>query len=221
MRHSRSWKSSRAKKLEQNPAAKRVEIRCRRDFNRRQDIVLKSGRLAMTFGKIAASAAMLLALSAASALAAPALAVNNVNLRQGPGTTYTIIMTIPGGSNVDVGGCSGQWCQVTFQGQNGYAIATSFDQGGGAPPAGAAGPPPAGYAGPPAGPPPAGYAPAPPPGYAGPPPGADPDVPIPVYPGAPPPIGPPVYVGPPPPAYYYYGYGPYYGPYGGGYYRRW
>jgi hypothetical protein len=176
----------------------------------------------MTFGKTVAFAGVLLALSAVSAAAAPALAVNNVNLRQGPGTTYTIIMTIPGGSNVDVSGCDGQWCQVTFQGQNGYAIATSFDQGGGAPPPGAAvGPPPAGYAAPPAGPPPAGYAPAPPPGYAGPPPGADPNVPIPVYPGAPPPVGPPVYVGPPPPAYYYYGYGPYYGPYWRGYYRRW
>jgi hypothetical protein len=173
----------------------------------------------MTFGKIAASAGVLLALSAACAAAAPALAINNVNLRQGPGTTYTVIMTIPGGSNVDVSGCSGQWCQVTFQGQNGYAIATSFDQGGGAPPPGAAGPPPAGYAGPPAGPPPGSYASPPPPGYAGPPPGADPDVPIPVYPGAPPPIGPPVYVGPPPPAYYFYGdgYGPYYGPYWRGY----
>jgi hypothetical protein len=182
---------------------------------------LQPRRLAMTFGTIAASAGVLLALSAASAAAAPALAVNNVNLRQGPGTTYTIIMTIPGGSNVDVGGCSGQWCQVTFQGQNGYAIATSFDQGGGAPPPGAAGPPPAGYAGPPAGPPPAGYAPAPPPGYAGPPPGVDPDAPIPVSPIGPPPVGPPVYVGPPPPAYYFYGYGPYYGPYWRGYYRRW
>src|SRR5579864_5887613 len=164
----------------------------------------------MTFGKIAASAGVLLALSAASAAAAPALAVNNVNLRQGPGTTYVVIMTIPGGSNVDVTTCSGQWCQVTFQGQHGYAIATSFDQGGGTPPPGVAGPLPPGYA------------PPPPPGYGGPPPDADPDVPIPVAPIAPPPIGPPVYVGPPPPAYYFYGYGPY-GPYwhGGYYYRRW
>jgi Bacterial SH3 domain len=183
----------------------------------------------MAFGKIAASAGVLLALSATGAAAAPALAVNNVNLRQGPGTTYAVIMTIPGGSNVDVSGCSGQWCQVTFQGRHGYAIATSFDQGGGTPPPSVAGapppgPPPPGYAPPPPpgyGPPP----PPPPPGYAGPPPSADPDVPIPVYPGAPPPIGPPVYVGPPPPAYYFYGdgYGPYYGPYwrGGYYYRRW
>jgi len=184
----------------------------------------------MAFGKIAASAGVLLAFSATGVAAAPALAVNNVNLRQGPGTTYVVIMTIPGGSNVDVSGCGGQWCQVTFQGQHGYAIATSFDQGGGTPPPSVAGAPPAG---PPPGyapPPPPGYGPPPPPpppppGYAGPPPGAYPDVPIPVAPIAPPPIGPPVYVGPPPPAYYFYGdgYGPYYGPYwrGGYYYRRW
>jgi len=148
----------------------------------------------MSLGKIAASAGLLLALSAASAVAAPALAVNNVNLRQGPGTNYAVILTIPGGSNVDVGSCGGEWCQVTFQGRHGYAIATSFDQGDGAPP----------------------------PGVAGPPPDADLDVPIPVAPIAPPSIGPPVYVGPPPPAYYFYGYGPY-GPYwhGGYYYRRW
>src|ERR1700730_17234156 len=101
----------------------------------------------MTFGKTVTSAGGLLMLSAGSAAAAPAHADNNVHIRQGSGTTYTIIMTIPGGSNVDVSGCSGQWCQVTFQGQNGYAIATSFDQGDGAPPPVAAGPPPAGYAG--------------------------------------------------------------------------
>ena len=155
----------------------------------------------MTFGKIAAAAGVLLALSATNAAAAPALAVNNVNLRQGPGTTYTIIMTIPGGSNVDVSGCSGQWCQVTFQGLNGYAIASSFDQGGGAPP-------PASYAAPRAA-----YGPSP--GYAGPPPDAD--LPIPVSPIGPSFVGPPVYIGPPPPAYHTYGYGPS-GPYWRGYY---
>jgi hypothetical protein len=186
----------------------------------------------MSFVKIGASAALLLTLSVVDATAAPALAVNNVNLRQGPGTTYVVITTIPGGSNVDVSGCDAGWCQVSFQGQAGYVIATSLDQGNGPPPSagpplppgvassppgaagppppGGAAPPPAGYAGPP-GPPPAGYAGPPPP-----PPGYDPDQPIPVAPGAPP----PGYYGPPPP---YYGYGPYYyGPYGRGYYyRRW
>jgi hypothetical protein len=178
----------------------------------------------MNCGRIGASCGLLLVLSAANAAAAPALAVNNVNLRQGPGTTYTVILTIPGGSNVDVAGCNGGWCQVSFQGQNGFAIATSFDQGNGPPQSAAAGPPPPAPAGPPppgyAPPPPPGYGP-PPPGYAGPPPGVGPDVPLPISPIGPPPIGPPVYIGPPPPAYYFYGYGPYGQPYLRGYYGPW
>ncbi len=40
------------------------------------------------------------------------------------------MLTIPAGAPVGVSGCSGQWCQVTFQGQSGYIIATSL----GAPP---------------------------------------------------------------------------------------
>jgi hypothetical protein len=187
-------------------------------INERRNIGLKPKRLAMSFGRIAAGMAALcgalLALPAQHAAAAPALATTNVNLRQGPGTTFTVITTIPGGSTVDVAGCSGEWCQVVWQGRNGYVIATSIDQGG------PEGPPPPG-----GGPPPPG---SPPPPGAGPPPGVGPDGPVAAYPGGPPPpppgygppppgYGPPVYVAPPP---YYYGYGPYYGGYYGGYYRR-
>jgi hypothetical protein len=137
-----------------------------------------------------------MALSAQCAQAAPALATKNVNLRQGPGTSYPVISTIPGGSTVEIGGCQGRWCTVAWQGQNGYAIATSFDQGGGGAPPGAGGPPPGTTAGGPPGAPPPGYPQGypPPPGYA-PPPG----------------YYPPGYY---PPGYYdpygpYYGYGPY------------
>jgi Bacterial SH3 domain len=77
----------------------------------------------------------------------PGVVNTNVNLRQGPGTNFGIITTIPAGAPVEVGGCSGQWCQVTFQGQNGYVIATSL----GAPP--------------PRRPYPPGYPPPPPPVY--------------------------------------------------------
>jgi hypothetical protein len=149
----------------------------------------------MSFMRLAAGTAMLVALSAGCASAEPALATSNVNVRQGPGTTYQIITTIPGGSTVNVDGCSGQWCQVTWQGQHGYAIATALDNGGGAPAAGG----PVGPGGPP-------------------PPGAVPgdDVPVPAY-GPPPPavvvVPPPVYYGYGP-GYYGYGYG-----YRGGYYR--
>jgi hypothetical protein len=125
----------------------------------------------------------------------PAVVNTTVNLRQGPGTTYTIISKIPAGSPVDVSGCQAGWCQVAYQGQNGYVIATSLapaGEAGGAPPPGG---PQAGYAGPP-------------PGYEEPPPGY---------------YGPPVYVAPP--AYYgYYGpyyYGGYWGGWRGGWGRRW
>jgi len=88
----------------------------------------------------------------------PPAAVNtNVNLRQGPGTSYTVITTIPAGAPVEVSGCSGQWCQVSFQGQNGYVIASSLGPGG--PPPGGPPPPPPGYY-------PPGYIPPPP--YYGP-----------------------------------------------------
>jgi len=96
----------------------------------------------------------------------PATVFSTVNLRQGPGTTYTVITKIPAGASVEVSGCSGQWCQVAYQGQNGYVIATSLAPGGGPggpPPGAVAGGPPPGY-----GPPPPGYYPPdyyPPPYY--------------------------------------------------------
>jgi Bacterial SH3 domain len=121
----------------------------------------------------------------------PAVAGTNVNLRQGPGTTYTVITTVPAGAPLQVAGCSGQWCQVTYQGQSGYVIATSLGQGGpGGPPPGA--------------PPPPGAVAAYPPGYG----------PPPVY-VAPPPYYGPYYYGYGP---YYRGY--YGGGWRGGY-RRW
>lgn len=91
----------------------------------------------------------------------PPVAVNtNVNLRQGPGTNFPVVLTIPAGAPVRVSGCSGQWCQVTFQGQSGYVIATSLGA-----------PPPRPY--------PPGYPPPPPPPPLYPPPAAPPKPPAP------------------------------------------
>jgi hypothetical protein len=152
----------------------------------------------MKFPSVAArpaAFAALVALLPVCASAAPGVVNTTVNLRQGPGTSTPIVGKIPAGSQVEVGSCSGEWCQATFQGMSGYVIATALAQGGGpggpprgAPPPGS--PPPPGYAGPPPG-----YG-APPPGYGGPPPGYAGPPPYP-YPG-------PYYGGP-----YYYGYGPY------------
>lgn len=120
---------------------------------------MEANGLTMKFARFTAYSATLcavVALSAQAASAAPALAINNVNMRQGPGTNYPIILTIPGGSNVNVGGCNGTWCAVAFGGQSGYAVATSFDMGGGPPSPGpdvpipvAPGAPPPGYGEPP------------------------------------------------------------------------
>ncbi len=99
----------------------------------------------------AALATALVAVSSVYAFATPGVVNTTVNLRQGPGTTTPVVAKIPGGSTVNVAGCSGQWCQVTFAGQSGYVIATALGQGG-----------------PPPGAPPPGY--VPPPVYAGPPP---------------------------------------------------
>ncbi|MGH6671659.1 MAG: SH3 domain-containing protein [Xanthobacteraceae bacterium] len=103
-------------------------------------------------GRSATFATALVMLSAASAAAAPGVVNTTVNLRQGPGTNTPVIGKIPGGAPVNVAGCSGEWCQVTFAGKAGYVIGTVLRAGG-----------------PPPGAPPPGYAP-PPPGYVVPPP---------------------------------------------------
>lgn len=78
-------------------------------------------------------AAGLLVLASAAASAAPALVITNLNLRQGPGTDFGIITTIPGGTTVNVITCTGEWCNVTFGGRGGYVLARNLDMGGPAP----------------------------------------------------------------------------------------
>jgi uncharacterized protein YraI len=56
-----------------------------------------------------------------------AVASATVNLRSGLGTDSEILATIPAGSTVSVGTCDTEWCAVTWNGQNGYAIARNLD----------------------------------------------------------------------------------------------
>jgi SH3 domain-containing protein len=149
---------------------------------------------------------------ARTARAGAASVVAAVNLRSGPGTDQEIITTIPGGSTVQVSGCTGEWCEVTWNGRSGYAIARNLSIG--APRQARPYGPQPGYA------PQPGYPGGRQPGYAG---GYGPQ---PGYTGG---------YGPEPPAVYeapgYYAppavvYGPgYYGPgaayYGPGWRRRW
>jgi uncharacterized protein YraI len=72
-------------------------------------------------------ATLLLGLSVAAAAAAPARVFSNTNLRQGPGTTFGVVAVVPGGTVVEVTGCSGEWCTANWQGRVGYMIATHLD----------------------------------------------------------------------------------------------
>lgn len=67
-------------------------------------------------------AAGVIALSALPAAAA--VVTNDLNLRQGPGTNYGVITSMPAGESVDVGGCTGNWCEVNWRGYAGYASAS-------------------------------------------------------------------------------------------------
>jgi hypothetical protein len=62
-----------------------------------------------------------------AAAAKPGFASSTVNLRAEANTTSAVVTKIPGGSLIDVGDCTDGWCAVTFQGQNGFAIATALD----------------------------------------------------------------------------------------------
>ena len=152
----------------------------------------------MKVARLAVSAAIFAIFGADLAAAKPTTVVAEVNLRKGPGTDSEVITLIPKGTMVEVGACTNGWCMVSWNGMDGYSIATNLGMGG---------------------PPPVRRRPMaddydypPPPGTYGPPPGYV--------------VGPPVYYGGP--VYYGDYYGPYYGPRwrgggwgGGGWRRRW
>src|ERR1700730_6581909 len=84
------------------------------------------GGNAMNFARLAASAAMPVELAAAK----PATVAADVNLRKGPSTDNEVITLIPKGTMVEVGTCTNGWCQVSWNGQDGYSIATNLGLGG-------------------------------------------------------------------------------------------
>jgi uncharacterized protein YraI len=77
----------------------------------------------------------LLALSATAAAAVPAVVRGDLNLRSGPGTQYAVVGSLPGGATVEVGNCSGRWCTVAYEGEQGYAARSYLDLGAAAVPA--------------------------------------------------------------------------------------
>jgi Bacterial SH3 domain len=79
--------------------------------------------------RLTIGAASLVLVSALSANADPAYVASTVNLRAGAGTGTEIVAKIPGGSLVEATNCS-DWCEVEWQGQKGFAIATALDRSG-------------------------------------------------------------------------------------------
>src|SRR5258705_139388 len=63
---------------------------------------------------LAGLATLLLGFSVAAASAGPARVFSNTNLRQGPGTTFGVVAVVPGGTVVEVTGCSGEWCTANW-----------------------------------------------------------------------------------------------------------
>lgn len=90
-------------------------------------------RLVSNFARGVMGAVALAAMSAGLASAAPATVASNTNLREGPGTNFGVIMTVPGGSVVEVIRCGGEWCNVMADGRPGYMIARNLGMGGPAP----------------------------------------------------------------------------------------
>jgi uncharacterized protein YraI len=76
------------------------------------------------------AAASALVLSAGIASAAPAITQSAVNMRAGPGTQYPVLTTLPGRAPVDVAGCDGSWCQVNWNGREGYVSANYLQMAG-------------------------------------------------------------------------------------------
>jgi len=80
--------------------------------------------------KLLLGAAAVLALST-GLVAAPATVEPSAKVRAGPGTTYKVVATLPRGAVIDVGGCSGGWCEVAWRGRPGYVARTllAFNSG--------------------------------------------------------------------------------------------
>src|SRR5688500_5328508 len=68
----------------------------------------------------------LLAAMRVDAAAYPGALSGGTNLRRAPGTKSEAIGLMPKGAEVEVGECDSGWCKVTWDGQEGSAIARNL-----------------------------------------------------------------------------------------------
>ena len=73
-------------------------------------------------------AALALMGTTAAAMAAPAYASSNVNVRSGPGSNYRVIDSLRRGERVEVDYCRGSWCYVVKSGPDGWVSANYLER---------------------------------------------------------------------------------------------
>lgn len=66
--------------------------------------------------------------SSAVALAVPAFATSNVNVRSGPGTSFGVVDVLRRGDPVDIDHCRGNWCLVDRRGPSGWVSASFLER---------------------------------------------------------------------------------------------
>ena len=84
-------------------------------------------RMAVLAGTLAAGL-----MASSGAFADDAVTTADVNMRTGPGTGYSVVLTLPAGAPVDVQGCSAGWCRVVYRGAVGFVSQSYLDDDGGA-----------------------------------------------------------------------------------------
>jgi len=80
-------------------------------------------RNAMKVVRIAASAAVVVFLSAVCAAAKPIATTAETNLRKSASTDSPVLTIIPKGATVEIGKCSKGWCEASFESRDGFVIA--------------------------------------------------------------------------------------------------
>jgi hypothetical protein len=56
----------------------------------------------------------------------PIAMIRETNLRKRPGTDSEILQRIPEGTTIEVGNCRNGWCRVSWNGEDGYAVARNL-----------------------------------------------------------------------------------------------
>jgi uncharacterized protein YraI len=72
-------------------------------------------------------AAVMIAGASSAAWAVPATVETDLNIRSGPSTGYAVLDTMPGGSLVDVIACYQGWCEIVWDGLDGFASRAYLD----------------------------------------------------------------------------------------------